>query len=57
MKLQTRIMAGHLASSLLIVGRGAIVLFPITSVNPVVDVLVREVTALGQAVSLSELSG
>lgn len=57
MKLQTRIMTGYLASSLLLLVLGATFLLTIDSVNPVVDDLDREVANLGQAISLSSLSG
>ena len=43
MKLQTRILAGYLASSLLILGLGAAILFTINTVNPVVDELERRI--------------
>ena len=57
MKLRTRLLAGHLISSLLILALGAAILATINTVSPVVDELDREVISLGQAVSLSRLSG
>ncbi len=54
MKLQTRILIGYLASSILIAGLGAVIVININALNPVVDDLSREVSSLGRAVSQSK---
>ena len=56
MKLRTRILTGYLSVSFLMVGLGVVILLTINTVSPIVDELDREVTDLGQAVSLSGIS-